>query len=76
MLRDFSPQRNSKRVYSASAKAELMAAIVLVEEAVRHTKSPAESIPFLLRKLDCEMNMGNPGTAFDTGLRLDLLVSG
>lgn len=53
-----------------------MAAIVLVEEAVRHTMSPAESIPFLLQKLDCEMSMGNPGSAFDTGLTLDLFVSG
>jgi hypothetical protein len=46
-----------------------MIAIGLVEEAVRHTQSPAESIPFLLRKVDCEMSMGNPGAAFNTGIR-------
>jgi hypothetical protein len=47
----------------------LQIGIELVEEALKHTLSPVESIPFLLRKLDCEMSMGNPGRAFETGLR-------
>jgi len=47
----------------------LMVAIRLIEEAVRHTESPTESIPFLLRRMDCEMNAGNPGASFMTGLQ-------
>jgi hypothetical protein len=46
-----------------------MLAIRLVEEAVRHTRSPEESIPFLLKRIDCEMSLGDPGAAFNTGLR-------
>lgn len=43
-------------------------AIQLIEEAVQHTESPSESIPFLLRRMDCEMNSGNAGASFMTGL--------
>jgi hypothetical protein len=51
-----------------------MAAIGVIDEAVQHTQSCSESIPFLLRKVDCEMSMGNPENAFETGLRFDLPV--
>lgn len=51
-----------------------MVAICTIEEAVRHTQSYSESIPFLLRKMDCEMGMGNPEGAFCTGLRSGFLV--
>ena len=61
---------NVERLFAAARFEE---AIILVEEAVRHTHSPTESIPFLLRKLDCEMSMGNPGSAFSTGIRFGLL---
>jgi predicted ATPase len=44
-------------------------AIGLAEEAIQHTTSAAESIPFLLRKMDCQMSMGNPAGAFSTGMR-------
>ena len=47
----------------------LIVAIRLIEQAVRHTESPTESIPFLLRRMDCEMNAGNPGASFMTGLQ-------
>lgn len=71
---------NVERLYAATQFEEgntinelvLMIAIRLIEEAMRHTQSPAESIPFLLRKMDCEISMGNPGGAFNTGLRLRL----
>ena len=43
-------------------------AIALIEEAVQHTQSPFESIPFLLKKMDCLMGIGNPASAFETGL--------
>jgi hypothetical protein len=46
-----------------------MAAICLIEEAVQHTESPTELIPFLLRQMDCEMNSGDPGASFTTGLQ-------
>ena len=47
----------------------LTIAIRLSEEAVLHTQLASESIPFLLRRMDCEMSLGNPGAAFNTGLR-------
>lgn len=64
--------QNSKRVNS-SRKLLLTIAIRLIEEAVRHTNSPDESIPFLLRRMDCEMSLENPGGAFNTGLRQYIL---
>ena len=42
-------------------------AIELIEETVRHTDHARESIPFLLKKMDCEMNLGKPSEAFNTG---------
>jgi predicted ATPase len=71
---------NVERLFAATEYADgiitlqkaLTVAIALVEEVLKHTLLPAESIPFLLKRLDCEMSMGNPGRAFVTGLRFDL----
>jgi hypothetical protein len=49
----------------------LTVAIDMVEEVTRQTQNAAESIPFLLRKMDCQISIGNPGGAFDTGMRYD-----
>jgi len=71
---------NVERLYASADYAEgkllsrngLMVGVALADEALKHTVSPPESIPFMLRKLDCQMSMGNPGRAFETGLSYDL----
>lgn len=53
---------------------DLMVGVELADEALKHTLSPTEAIPFMLRKLDCQMSMGDSGRAFETGLSYDLYI--
>jgi hypothetical protein len=55
-----------------SVQVPLMIAITLIEVALPHTNSPRESIPFLLKRLDCEGRTGKMGSCFDTGLAYSL----
>jgi len=55
-----------ERLYAA---AQFEAALPLIEEGVQHSETPVEYIPFLLKKMDCELSMANPGAAFETGIK-------